>query len=77
MGKRTQVYWPRQAGYVLASNYLGVRGGHWLFGDIKELLEATNLTSAQVAEELVENEDADIALEGFPSFLKQKKAGRW
>ncbi|KAK8497516.1 hypothetical protein V6N12_010217 [Hibiscus sabdariffa] len=34
-----------------------VEGGHRLFGDIKELLEATNLTSAQVAEELVKTEE--------------------
>ncbi|XVE82573.1 hypothetical protein DITRI_Ditri16bG0016500 [Diplodiscus trichospermus] len=63
----------RQAFRVLASNYLGIEGEHWLFGDIKELLETTKVTPAQVAEELMKNEDSDIALEGFFSFLKHRK----
>ncbi|KAE8655984.1 putative Cytochrome BC1 synthesis [Hibiscus syriacus] len=64
----------KQAFSVLASNYLGVEGDHRLFKDIKELLEATEVTPAQVAEELTKNEVTDVALEGFLSFLKRKKA---
>ncbi|KAE8707105.1 putative Cytochrome BC1 synthesis [Hibiscus syriacus] len=66
-------YCTMQAFSVLASNYLGVEGEHRLFNNIKELLEATKVTPAQVAEELMKNEDADAALEGFLSFLKRKK----
>ncbi|GMI68164.1 hypothetical protein like AT5G17760 [Hibiscus trionum] len=66
-------YCTMQAFRVLASNYLGIEGDHRLFGDIKELLEGTKVSPAQVAEELMKNEDADVALEGFVSFLKQKK----
>ncbi|OMO84474.1 hypothetical protein COLO4_22024 [Corchorus olitorius] len=58
---------------ILASNYLEIKGEHHLFKGIEELLENTKVTPAQVAEELMKNEDADIALEGFLSFLKQKK----
>ncbi|KAE8709514.1 hypothetical protein F3Y22_tig00110330pilonHSYRG00089 [Hibiscus syriacus] len=61
-----------QAFSILASNYLGVEGYHRLFRDIKELLEATKVTPAQVAEELTKDEDADVALEGFLSFLERK-----
>ncbi|KAK8716765.1 hypothetical protein V6N13_044066 [Hibiscus sabdariffa] len=66
-------YCTMQAFRVLASNYLGIEGELRLFGDIKELLEGTKVTPAQVAEELMKNEDADAALEGFVSLLKQKK----
>ncbi|KAK8673242.1 hypothetical protein V6N13_111591 [Hibiscus sabdariffa] len=66
-------YCTMQAFRVLASNYIGIEGDHRLFGDIKELLEGSKVTPAQVAEELMKNEDADAALEGFVSFLKQKK----
>ncbi|XWS33796.1 hypothetical protein CRYUN_Cryun22dG0113500 [Craigia yunnanensis] len=66
-------YCTTQAFRILASNYLGIKGEHWLFRDIEELLESTKVTPAQVAEELMKNEDTDIALEGFFSFLKHKK----
>ncbi|KAK8673243.1 hypothetical protein V6N13_111592 [Hibiscus sabdariffa] len=66
-------YCTMQAFRVLASNYIGIEGDHRLFGDIKELLEGSKVTPAQVAEELMKNEDAGAAVEGFVSFLKQKK----
>ncbi|KAK6258301.1 ATPase [Theobroma cacao] len=66
-------YCTTQAFRILASNYLGTKGEHRLFRDIDELLEATKVTPAQVAEELMKNEDADTALEAFFTFLKQKK----
>ena len=58
---------------LLASNYLGIRGYHHLFGEIEDLLKNTEVTPAQVAEELMKSEDANIALEGFVKLLKRKK----
>ncbi|KAH1113378.1 hypothetical protein J1N35_006756 [Gossypium stocksii] len=58
---------------VLAANYLGIEGEHRLFGEIEVLLGATKVTPAQVAEELMKDEDVDVAVEGFLSFLKQRK----
>ncbi|KAK8304752.1 hypothetical protein V6Z12_D03G014100 [Gossypium hirsutum] len=58
---------------LLAANYLGIKGEHRLFGEIEVLLEATKVTPAQVAEELMKDEDVDVAVEGFLSFLKQRK----
>ncbi|XVF17941.1 hypothetical protein REPUB_Repub10bG0168300 [Reevesia pubescens] len=59
---------------LLASNYLGIRGyHHHLFDEIEGLLKNTEVTPAQVAEELMKSEDADIALEGLVKLLKRKK----
>ncbi|KAG6766773.1 hypothetical protein POTOM_027946 [Populus tomentosa] len=58
---------------VLASNYLGVNGYHRLFGEIEDLIENTEVTPAQVAEELMTSEDSDAALEGLVKLLKRKK----
>ena len=55
-------YCTTQAFRILASNYLGIKGEHRLFRDIEELLESTKVTPAQVAEELMKNEDTEIAL---------------
>ncbi|XVF59675.1 hypothetical protein PTKIN_Ptkin07bG0294800 [Pterospermum kingtungense] len=64
-------YCTAQAFRVLASNYLGIKGKHRLSG---ELLEPSKVTPAQVAEELMKNEDPDTALEGLLSFLKHKNS---
>lgn len=58
---------------MLASNYLGINGYHRLFGEIDGLLDNAEVTPAQVAEEMMKNEDADRALEGFVKLLKRKK----
>ncbi|GAB4848541.1 hypothetical protein Ancab_003247 [Ancistrocladus abbreviatus] len=58
---------------VLASNYLGLTGYHRLFREIERLLETINITPAQVAEELMRSEDADVALQGVSDVLKRKK----
>ena len=58
---------------VLASNYLDIASDHHLFGEIEGLIEHTHITPAQVAEELMKSEDADVALEGFLNLLKRKK----
>ncbi|EEF40801.1 ATP binding protein, putative [Ricinus communis] len=57
---------------TLASNYLGV-SDHPLFGEIEALIESSEISPAQVAEELMKNDDADVALEGLIQFIKRKK----
>ncbi|KAJ4822966.1 hypothetical protein Tsubulata_000329, partial [Turnera subulata] len=58
---------------MLASNYLCIEGHHRLYGDIEALLNDAEVTPAQVAEELMKSEDADVALEGVVKLLKRKK----
>ena len=58
---------------LLASNYLGIHGSHHLYGEIEGLLKETEVTPAQVAEELMKSENVDFALEGFVKLLKRKK----
>ncbi|KAJ8770613.1 hypothetical protein K2173_021260 [Erythroxylum novogranatense] len=58
---------------LLASNYLGIEGkNHHLWGQIEGLIENTAVTPAEIAEELMRSEDADVALEGVVKFLKRK-----
>ncbi|KAI4314818.1 hypothetical protein L6164_027687 [Bauhinia variegata] len=59
---------------LLASNYLGISSEeHHLFGEIEGLIEDTQVTPAQVAEEMMKSENPDAALEGFVNLLKRKK----
>lgn len=58
---------------LLASNYLDINNHHGLFGQIEGLMENTKVTPAEVAEELMKSEDADIALFGVVNFLERKK----
>lgn len=59
---------------TLASNYLGIQGNdHNLGGEIEGLIESTEVTPAEVAEELMKSDNADVALEGLFNFLKRKK----
>ncbi|PQQ15206.1 AAA-ATPase [Prunus yedoensis var. nudiflora] len=66
---------------VLASNYLGIQdlNHHGLYGEIAGLLESTEVTPAEVCEQLlkrdddVDDDDADAALAGLVNFLKLKK----
>ncbi|XP_038879822.1 AAA-ATPase At3g50940-like [Benincasa hispida] len=59
---------------LLAANYLQIGPtGHRLFPEIKTLLDATEVTPAQIAEELMKSEDADMSLEGLVKLLKRKK----
>ncbi|KAE8710251.1 putative inactive leucine-rich repeat receptor-like protein kinase [Hibiscus syriacus] len=57
---------------VLASNYLRITH-HNLFYEIDELMVEVDVTPAEVAEELMKNEDTDIALEGLIKSLQDKK----
>ncbi|KAG4962688.1 hypothetical protein JHK82_039378 [Glycine max] len=56
---------------ILASNYLGIEGHHPLFEQIEGLLEKVEVTPAVVAEQLMRNEDPDVALEALVKFLKE------
>ncbi|KAI9109699.1 hypothetical protein K1719_019329 [Acacia pycnantha] len=60
---------------LLASNYLGTSSEQHpdLFTEIEGLIEDTNVTPAQVAEELMKSEEAKDALEDFVGLLKRKK----
>ena len=59
---------------TLASNYLGAQGnGHSLCGEIEGLIGETEVSPAEVAEELMKSDDADVALGGLASLLKRKR----
>ncbi|XAR73839.1 hypothetical protein NMG60_11007941 [Bertholletia excelsa] len=58
---------------ILASNYLGDIDHHCLFGQIEGLIKDVEVTPAEVAEELMRSEDADVALTGVVNLLKRKK----
>ncbi|GER27986.1 P-loop containing nucleoside triphosphatehydrolases superfamily protein [Striga asiatica] len=59
---------------TLAKNYLGVvEDHHPMIGEIKDLIGEIEITPAEVAEHLMRNEDADMALEGVVDLLKKKK----
>ncbi|KAM7266968.1 hypothetical protein ACFE04_009134 [Oxalis oulophora] len=58
----------------LAANYLDIKGHHPLFDEIDCILENTEITPAQVAEEFMKGEDAGVALQGVVNLLKQKKS---
>ena len=55
---------------ILASNYLRVES-HSLFAEIEELLKQVEVTPAEVAEELMKNDDVGIALAGLVTFLQR------
>ena len=59
---------------LLASNYLGIDSKYNpFFGEIDGLLKRTEATPAEVAEELLKNDDANAALQGLVNFLKRKR----
>ncbi|KAJ9703553.1 hypothetical protein PVL29_005052 [Vitis rotundifolia] len=59
---------------TLASNYLGVTD-HPLFGEIETLLKNTEVTPAEIGEEFMRSDDADVALGGLVEFINRKKIG--
>ncbi|KAE9606679.1 hypothetical protein Lal_00026476 [Lupinus albus] len=61
---------------VLASNYLNIQDHHPLFQQIEDLLDKTDFTPAEVAEQLIRNEDPDIALEQLLKFLTEKSQAK-
>ncbi|KAI3502866.1 hypothetical protein L1887_31236 [Cichorium endivia] len=58
---------------TLAANYLNIHDHHWRFREIKELINDTNVTPAEVAEELMKSDNPEVVLEGLVKFLKRKK----
>ncbi|KAK7252928.1 hypothetical protein RIF29_37230 [Crotalaria pallida] len=61
---------------VLASNYLDIQDHHPLLEQIEELLEKSDITPAQVAEQLIRNEDPDVALNQLLKFLNETNMER-
>ncbi|KAK4725429.1 hypothetical protein R3W88_028208 [Solanum pinnatisectum] len=57
---------------LLASNYLGITE-HQLFQEIENLIGATAVTPAEVAEKLMKDDEVDIALKGLIDFLHLKE----
>ncbi|CAH9132056.1 unnamed protein product [Cuscuta epithymum] len=57
---------------VLASNYHGLKD-HPKFTDIDKLLTEVNVTPAEIAEELMKSDKADVALEGLIKLFQKKK----
>jgi mitochondrial chaperone BCS1 len=57
---------------TLASNYLRITN-HSRFHEINSLLEEGMVTPAEVAEQLMRNEDTDEAIEDLVEFLQEKK----
>ena len=57
---------------ILASNYLGIKT-HSMFIEIKKLITEVEVTPAEIAEELMKSDDADINLEGLLKYLYMKK----
>ncbi|GMN29360.1 hypothetical protein TIFTF001_002404 [Ficus carica] len=57
---------------LLAFNYLGIKE-HALFEEIEQQIQDTEVTPAEVAEELLKSDDPDIALENLIKFMKVKK----
>lgn len=59
---------------LLAANYLGISDGeHKLVAEIETLLKTINITPAQVAEQFMKSEDADVALAALIKLLKEKE----
>lgn len=59
---------------VLACNYLGSEATeHRLYGEIEELIGEMEVSPAEIAEELMKSEDADVVLQGLYNFLKRKR----
>lgn len=55
----------------LAANYLGITD-HPLIYEIKEIMQNVRVTPADVGEQLLKNEDPEIALKGLLQFLNAK-----
>lgn len=59
---------------ILASNYLGINiESHSRYKEIKQLIRNSEVTPAEVAEELMKSSDIGLCIEGLVEFLKGKK----
>ncbi|KAL0698796.1 hypothetical protein Bca4012_054918 [Brassica carinata] len=62
---------------TLVSNYLGLDGSnHPLCEEIERLIDSTEVTPAELAEELMQDDDADAVLRGVMSFVEKRKVER-
>ncbi|XP_038892960.1 AAA-ATPase At3g50940-like [Benincasa hispida] len=57
---------------ILASNYLQINH-HQRFKEIQDLIMEVEVTPAEIAEELMKSDDADVALESVVEFVNGKK----
>ncbi|OMO84476.1 hypothetical protein COLO4_22026 [Corchorus olitorius] len=57
---------------TLASNYLGIKD-HELFREIEEAIRTTQVTPAEIAEQLLRSDDLEAVLQDLIEFLKAKK----
>ncbi|ONK81349.1 uncharacterized protein A4U43_C01F28110 [Asparagus officinalis] len=57
---------------VLVSNYHSL-DDHQLFGDIEGLINEVDITPAEVAEEMMKTDDAEVALQALQKVLKERK----
>ncbi|KAF7134668.1 hypothetical protein RHSIM_Rhsim08G0121500 [Rhododendron simsii] len=57
---------------LLASNYLGIKS-HELYGVIEELIRSTEVTPAEVAEQLLKSDEPDEVLRDLIEFLTDKR----
>jgi hypothetical protein len=79
MDKHIEMSYCRFEGFkVLAKNYLDVVIEHELFGEIRQLLEETDMSPADVAENLMpmskkKKRDPDVCLLGLIEALKKAK----
>ncbi|XP_004234548.1 protein HYPER-SENSITIVITY-RELATED 4-like [Solanum lycopersicum] len=56
---------------LLANNYLGIKD-HKLFKEIEELIDIANVTPAEVAEQLLKEDEVENSLKGLINFLYKK-----
>ncbi|KAJ4879840.1 P-loop containing nucleoside triphosphate hydrolases superfamily protein [Raphanus sativus] len=62
---------------TLVSNYLGLDGSnHPLCEEIERLIDSTEVTPAELAEELMQDDDTDAVLRGVMSFVEKRKVER-
>ncbi|RDY14564.1 Protein HYPER-SENSITIVITY-RELATED 4, partial [Mucuna pruriens] len=59
----------------LASNYLGITE-HSRFGPIEEAIQETQVTPAEVAEQLLQSNDKETSLEQLLDFVRKKKGSQ-
>lgn len=59
---------------ILASNYLGIDiESNSRYKEMNQLIRSSEVTPAEVAEELMKSRDIDLCIEGLVKFLKGKK----
>ncbi|KAL8473842.1 hypothetical protein ACS0TY_030629 [Phlomoides rotata] len=57
---------------LLASNYLGIKDDHVLFEEIEDLITNAKVTPAEVAEQLLKDDDPKVSLQGLIIFCHRK-----